>query len=453
MSESIQALWAKGLPLDAEIARFTVGDDREIDARLARQDVLGSLAHVQGIEAASLITPEDASTLREALRSLYVDACEGTLRPGPEDEDIHSALERLLTARLGEPGRRVHVARSRNDQVATDVALWLREQSIGAHREAIEAVEAALSFAKANADAPLVGMTHMQPAMPSTFGLWGCGYASLLLDDAALLRAAFDACDACPLGSAAGYGVPPSKAPIDRSVSARALGFSRVLEPVTAAQGGRGKPESTLLFALTQATATAARLAWDVVLFVHPDWGFVKLPDNFTTGSSIMPQKKNPDVMELMRGRAHTVRGALLEVIGLAGSLPGGYHREFQLLKAPLMRGVDAARSVLSILARVLPGVEVCEDRARAACRDEIYATERALELVVEGLPFRDAYRQVAAEVSDGVKFGPSEDPTPSLQGALDQIDERLTAARRWQEEREEKVQAAYAELLGASTD
>jgi argininosuccinate lyase len=442
---ALQTLWGKNqASVDALVAAFTVGDDREVDARLATQDVLGSLAHLQAISAAKLISEADAQALTEALRALYAEAVEGTLRPGPSDEDIHSAVERLLTERLGDAGKRIHVARSRNDQVATDVALWMREQALDAAREALTCADAALGFARAHASTPLVGMTHLQPAMPSSFGLWAAGYAGLWLDDAALLKAAFEAADACPLGSAAGYGVPKDKAPIDRAVAARALAFSRVVEPVTAVQGGRGKPEATLLFAMTQASQTCARFAWDVVLYVHPDWGFLTLPEAFVTGSSIMPQKRNPDVMELVRARAHTVRAALVEVLGLAGGLPSGYHRDFQLLKSPLMRGVDTARAVLRVVAHVLPGVEVNAERAAAACRNEIHATDRALGLVAGGAPFRDAYRQVSAEFSAGHQFPPS--APPDVLPSLDALSARAASLQSWLDDQRQRLTlAAFA--------
>lgn len=413
----MQTLWGKGAALDAQIAAFTIGDDRTIDAQLAVQDILGSLAHLQAISSAQLISADDTESLRVALQNLYAEAVRGELVPEDCDEDIHSAVERVLTSRLGDAGKRIHVARSRNDQVATDVTLWMRDQLLGALSEVLLCAQAAIAFAKRNENIPLVGMTHMQPAMPSSVGLWAAGYAASWLDDASLLCAALDAVDACPLGSAAGYGVPYDKAPIDRTIAAKALGLSRVLEPVTAVQGGRGKAESTVLFGAAQAVQTCARMAWDIVLYVHPDWGFVRLPDAFVTGSSIMPQKRNPDVLELVRGKAHGVRAALVEVMGLAGSLPGGYHRDFQLLKGPLMRGVGAAREILRVMAHVLGGLEVNAERAEAACRNEIYATDRALELVVGGVPFRDAYRRVAQEVTEGTQFAKSEGPRVQWEG------------------------------------
>jgi len=450
----MKTLWDKGATLDAEIAAYTVGEDRRIDGHLAAHDVLGSLAHVETLRQAELLTTADADSLQAELRRLYAQALAGELAPGPADEDIHSAVERILGERIpGEAARRVHTARSRNDQVATDVALWLRDNLLAALREMLDAAEALAEFAAPLGDAPLPGMTHLQPAMPSTFGLWALGYASLLVDDAALLRAAFDQANACPLGSAAGYGVPERLAPIDRKLCARLLAFARPVEPVTAVQAGRGKSESTALFALTQAAQTCSRLAADVVLYVNPRFGWLSLPDAFTTGSSIMPQKKNPDVMELVRGHAHIVQGALQETLSLPVGLTGGYHRDFQLLKAPTLRGIAAARSTLRITAHVFHHIEARTEAAEGSVTAELYATRRALQLVVEGVPFRDAYRTVAAEVRSGSL------PVDATKGDLPPCDEALTVTRRrvdalreWHDEQAQRIASATRRLVGGST-
>jgi len=428
----MKTLWDKGAAIDDQIAVFTVGDDRDIDAHLAVQDVQGSLAHVRTLLDAGLLTPDDAHTLTAELVRLLALARAGELRPEPQDEDIHSAVERKMTERLGTPAKRVHTARSRNDQVATDVALWMRTQLLEAHAELLTAVNAASAFAAAHADRPLPGMTHLQPAMPSTFGLWALGYGALLLDDAHLLRAAFEATDACPLGSAAGYGMPARLAPLDRASTATRLAFSRPVEPVTAVQAGRGKGEASVLFAFAQLATTCSRLAADIVLYVNPHFGWLALPDAFTTGSSIMPQKKNPDVMELVRGHVHGIHAALFEVMSLPAGMPGGYHRDFQLLKAPLLRGVQAGRAVIQIVGHVLAHLTVNADRALAACTPELYATHRALELVAAGTPFRDAYRQVAAEVAAGTLPSALATDLPDTTAPLTAVASRLTHARTW---------------------
>lgn len=447
----MKTLWDKGKPLDDEIADFTVGDDRAVDAHFAAQDVLTNLAHVQVLAAAGLLRPDEAEALTAALRGLYPLALAGELAPEPQDEDIHSAIERRLTQSLGEPGKRVHTARSRNDQIATDVALWLREQALGACAEALEAAGVAAAFAAAHQGEPLPGMTHLQPAMPSSFGQWAAGYAALLLDDAEALLHAFEAADACPLGSAAGYGIPAELAPIDRAMSAQLLGFSRPIEPATAVQGGRGKAEAALLSAMCQLSTTCARLAQDVVLYVHPSFGFMRLPVNFTTGSSIMPQKRNPDVMELVRGHAKIVQAALFEVLTLAGSVTSGYHRDFQLLKAPTIRGAGAARSMVRMVAHVLPGVEVEAERALSACSPELYATHKALELVIAGVPFREAYRQVADALDAGALPDATGRPVVDIGAALEQIRSRAAAIDGRRRARLLQIEGAREALLGTT--
>ncbi len=448
-SAKMRTLWDKGATLDAEIAAYTVGDDRRIDRHIAAHDVLGSLAHVETLRAAKLLSTADADVLRGELQALYRQAKNGQLAPGPADEDIHSAVERILGERVGDAARRVHTARSRNDQVATDISLWLRDNLLAALLETIHAAHALVEFAATTGDAPLPGMTHLQPAMPSTFALWSLAYASLLADDAALLQAAFEQANTCPLGSAAGYGVPERLTPIDRQLSARLLGFARPIEPVTAVQAGRGKAEAAALFALTQASQTCSRLAADVVLYVNPRFGWLSLPDAFTTGSSIMPQKKNPDVMELVRGHAHVVQGALHEVLSLPMGLPGGYHRDFQLLKPPTLRGVAAARSTLRITAHVFHHIEARSCTASAAVTPELYATRRALQLVVEGMPFRDAYRVVAAEVRSGsLPVDDLCDDLPPCDNALRQTRARLHALQSWHKSQAQTIALATDELM-----
>ena len=447
----MKTLWQKHGDLDQDVANFTVGDDRETDVHLARQDVLGSLAHVRVLEAAKVLSSSETAALTSSLVDLYALAERGELVPGSEDEDIHSTIERLLTEQLGETGKRIHTARSRNDQIATDVALWIREQALEIHGEAISTAKAIMVFAEENASVLMPGLTHLQPAMPSSFGLWAAGWASLLLDDVVTVRSVFDATDACPLGSAAGYGIPAEIVPIDRNLSADLLGFDRPAEPVTAVQCGRGKAESAVLFAMNQVTTTCARLAQDVVLFSHPTFGFLELPRSCTTGSSIMPQKRNPDVMELVRGHSQTVRAALLEVLGLAGSVAGGYHRDFQLLKAPLIRGITKGRAVLRIVAQVFPRLIVHRKKAHEACEPTIYSTHRALQLVTDGMPFRDAYAQVSRELNDGEVVANTNYSPPSITSASMQIQQRLVGEPEWHQAHRQRIERAYADLLSRS--
>ncbi len=357
----------------------------------------------------------------------------GELVPGPMDEDIHSAVERILTGKLGERAGRLHTARSRNDQVAVDIAMWGREKALEHAIGVLDVARRAITFARAHAHVLFPGMTHLQPAMPSSVGLWALGFASLLIEDVDLARDAWRASNTCALGSAAGYGVPKELVALDRHDTASLLGFDRPIEPVTAVQAGRGRAEASLLFCMAQTMGTLSKFAGDVVLYVNPEWGWLELGDAYTTGSSIMPQKKNPDVMELVRGQGHGVRAALLEVMSLPSSLPSGYHRDYQLLKAPLMRGVRATRASVEVMRHVFDGLEVREDACADSMSAELYATHRALELVASRVPFRQAYKQVASELEEGsIEAISSSFQAPDLTAQFARLQQRIDAHAVW---------------------
>ena len=286
-------------------------------------------------------------------------------------------------------------------------------------------------------------MTHLQPAMPSSVGLWALGFASLLLDDVTLARDAWKACNVCALGSAAGYGVPTDLVSLDRDYTASLLGFDRPIEPVTAVQAGRGRMEASLLFCMAQSMGTLAKFASDVVLYVNPEWGWLKLDDAYTTGSSIMPQKKNPDVMELIRGQGHGVRAALLEVMSLPTSLPSGYHRDYQLLKAPLMRGARSTSASVDVIRHVFDGLKVIEPACAQSMTPELYATHRALELVAARVPFRQAYRQVAQEIEEG-KLGSTTEASsqaPDISTQIKRMQQRINEHITWCETQTSRLQ------------
>jgi argininosuccinate lyase len=425
----MKTLWDKGTVVDDQIATFTVGDDRTVDVAFAYHDVIGSMAHVLTLHKANLLSQHDAHILGQELLILKERAQKNDLKPSLIDEDIHSTLERILTDQTGDVGKRIHTARSRNDQIATDVALWMRQYTLEVAHLVIESVRVLIELAEREKDTLLVGMTHLQPAMPSSIGAWALGYATLLLDDFNHVQSAYHQAQACPLGSAAGYGVPVDLAPLDRAYTATLLGFTRPLEPVTAVQGGRGKGEASFLFAAAQLANTCARFARDVVLYVNPHFNFLKLPTAFTTGSSIMPQKRNPDVMELIRGVAPVVQAALLEVLSLSSSLPSGYHRDFQRLKAPLLRGIDLTTQALAMIVHSVPHLQVNHQALDQGCPKEIDATRRALQLVVDGMPFRDAYKQVADEVFSNTLPSIDGPRIPPLDEAFKQIHRRLNQA------------------------
>jgi argininosuccinate lyase len=385
-------LWDKGVPLDERVLRYTAGEDHLLDARLVPYDVRGSIAHAGMLQGAGLLSAEDLAVIREGLEALAAEHAAGAWRIELADEDVHTALESRLTARIGEAGARLHLGRSRNDQVLTALRLYLKDEVEALRAGALEVAAALEALAAREAETPLPGYTHLQPAMPSSVPLWAGGFAAELRDDAVGLAAARRRLDKNPLGSAAGYGVP--LLPVDREATRARLGFAEVHAPATAVQLSRGKAEAQVLFEIVLLLQDLGRLAADLVLFSMRELGFVSLPPEMTTGSSIMPQKRNPDVFELVRGRTATAAACLAEVLGITAKLPSGYHRDLQLLKAPLFRGIDLARETLAVMAPALAGVRFHPDQIRLD--PELYAAEAAYRMVLEeGIPFRDAYRRV----------------------------------------------------------
>jgi argininosuccinate lyase len=385
-------LWDKGEPLDARVLRYTAGEDHRLDARLVPYDVRASIAHAEMLRGAGLLPEDDLAAIREGLTALAAEHAAGHWEIALEEEDVHTALESRLTERVGAAGARLHLGRSRNDQVLAALRLYLKDEVEVLREGALAAAVALDRLAERESGTPLPGYTHLQPAMPSSVPLWAGGYAAELRDDAEGLAAALRRIDKNPLGSAAGYGVP--LLPVDREATRASLGFAEVHEPVTAVQLSRGKAEAQVLFEIVLLMQDLGRLAADLVLFAMDELGFVSLPAEMTTGSSIMPQKRNPDVFELVRGRTATAHACLAEALGIVAKLPSGYHRDLQLLKAPLFRGIDLARDTLAIVAAALEGVRFHPERVRLA--PGLYAAEEAYRLVLEeGLPFREAYRRV----------------------------------------------------------
>jgi argininosuccinate lyase len=386
----VTRLWHKGEPLDERVLRYTAGEDHLLDARLVPYDARASIAHAEMLHGAGLLSAEDLAAIRDGLTALAADHAVGEWRIELADEDVHTALESRLTTKIGEAGARLHLGRSRNDQVLAALRLYLLDE-VAALRDGALAVAAALdNLGKREAATPLPGYTHQQPAMPSSVPLWAGGFAAELRDDADGLFAARRRLDRNPLGSAAGYGVP--LLPIDREATRRSLGFATTHEPVTAVQLSRGKAEAHVLFEIALLMQDLGRLAADLVLFNMKELGFVTLSPEMTTGSSIMPQKRNPDVFELIRGRTATAQACLVEVLGIAAKLPSGYHRDLQLLKAPLFRGIDLARDTLAIVVPALDGVRF----HAVELAPELSAAEEAYRLVLaEGVSFREAYRRV----------------------------------------------------------
>jgi len=386
-------LWDKGLPLDQRVLRYTAGEDHVLDARLTDYDVRASIAHAEMLAAQDLITAGDCQLICDGLRKLQASFDNGEWQITLDDEDVHTALETRLTADIGTVGGRLHLGRSRNDQVLAALRLYLRDAAddLGARVTSLQGAISAL--AERQGDVQLPGYTHMQHAMPSTVSLWCGGFGEAFQDAVDGLAAARRRLDKNPLGSAAGYGTPGL--PVDRELTTKSLGFAATQTPVTAVQLSRGKAESGLLFEITLLLQDLGRMASDLLLFYTQEFAYVSLPQEVTTGSSIMPQKRNPDVLELLRASSATAHACLDEALMITAKLPSGYHRDLQRLKAPLFRAIDLAAESVDIMAYLLQGLNFQVDNIRLDA--SIFATEEAYRLVLEqGLPFRDAYRKVA---------------------------------------------------------
>jgi argininosuccinate lyase len=391
-------LWDKGAPLDARVLAYTAGDDYQLDERLVRYDVQASLAHARMLHERKLLSDADLGAISAGLTELAAAHARGEWHIELADEDGQTALESRLTQKIGVAGARIHLGRSRNDQVLTALRLYLRdaarELAAGARRVANSLEE----LGAREADTALPGYTHMQQAMPSSVALWAGGFAAEIRDDADNLEGVLRRLGRNPLGSAAGYGTPGL--PLDRDATTRDLGFDSTQTPVTAAQLSRGKAEAHLLFEITLLMQDLGRFAADVLLFYTQEFGFVALPDAFTTGSSIMPQKRNPDVFELLRGRGATAQSTLYEALGIFSKLPSGYQRDLQLLKAPLFRGIDLATQTLDLLPSAIAAMSFRPQNIKLD--PSIHAAEQAYAMVIaENIPFREAYRRIAAKLKE----------------------------------------------------
>jgi argininosuccinate lyase len=391
-------LWDKGTPLDARVLAYTAGDDYILDNRLVRYDIQASIAHAEMLGVQGLLSAQDLGSIREALAAIGEEHAQGRWRITLEQEDCQTAIENLLTARIGAAGGRLHAGRSRNDQVLAALRLYLRDAAEALRLGAVAVAEALDALGNRHEATELPGYTHMQHAMPSTVALWAQGFAAEIRDDSVGLDLTQRRIGKNPLGSAAGYGTP--NLDLSREETRRRLGFAVIHEPVTAVQLSRGKAEAQLLFEITLLAQDMGRLAADLLLFYTQEFGFVTLPPAFTTGSSIMPQKRNPDVFELVRGRSAVAQAALNEVLGITQKLTSGYHRDLQLIKPPLFRGIDSCRQTLEILPSALDGVSFRPENIRLD--PGIHAAAAANALVAqEGIPFREAYRRVAEKLKD----------------------------------------------------
>jgi len=392
-------LWNKGTSATDAVEEFTVGDDRILDQRLARFDVMGSRAHIKMLEKIGLLTAEEYDVLDKGLSDIASEIENGTFVLEPDVEDIHSQVELLLTRRLGDVGKKIHSGRSRNDQVLLDVKLYLRDELRSLRDQVLELFEKLQNLSQRHKDVLLPGYTHQQIAMPSSFGMWFGAYAEALVNDMYMLGGAFRVINRNPLGSAAGYG---NSFPLDRAMTTQLLGFASMDYNSVAAQLSRGKGERSVASAIGSIALTLNKFATDCCMYMCPNFGFIHFPDNLTTGSSIMPHKKNPDVWEMVRGKCCRILSCENEINMMISNMPHGYHRDYQLLKDVLWPAVDSMHACLGITSYMLDYIEVNTSILDDPKYKYLFTVEEVNSRVLSGVPFRDAYRQVGLEVNEG---------------------------------------------------
>ena len=408
-------LWDKGFEPDTMIEEYTVGQDRELDLRLARYDVEGSLAHIAMLEKIGLLTADELRRLTDGLHEIAAEIEAGRFEIEPDTEDVHSEVELLLTRRLGDVGKKIHSGRSRNDQVLVDLKLFLRDELRGIARDVRTLFDRLQEQSERYREVLMPGYTHLQIAMPSSFGLWFGAYAETLVDDMRMLAAAWHIANQNPLGSAAGYG---SSFPLDRTMTTHLMGFETLHYNVVAAQMSRGKSERAAAAAIAAVAATVGRMAMDLCLFMSQNFGFVSLPDELTTGSSIMPHKKNPDVFEIMRGRCNCLQALPNEIALLTTNLPVGYHRDLQLLKEILFPATAEIRRTLRMADFMLAHLKVNDRILDERKYDYLFTVEDVNRLVLQGVPFREAYRRVGMAVQRG-EYRPTREVHHTHEGSI----------------------------------
>ena len=441
-------LWEKNVQMTAEIERFTVGRDREMDLYLAKHDVLGSMAHTTMLETIGLLTAQELEQILAELKNIYATAERGEFVIEDGVEDVHSQVELMLTRRLGDVGKKIHSGRSRNDQVLLDLKLFTRTQLHEIAEEVYNLFEELIVQSNRYKDVLMPGYTHLQIAMPSSFGLWFGAYAESLADDMLFLQAAYKLCNRNPLGSAAGYG---SSFPLNRALTTQLLGFDSMNYNVVYAQMGRGKMERNVAFALASIAGTIAKLAFDACMFNSQNFGFVKLPADCTTGSSIMPHKKNPDVFELTRAKCNKIQSLPQQVMLIMNNLPSGYFRDLQIIKEVFLPAFQELKDCLQMTAYIVNRIEVNEHILDDPKYDFIFSVEEVNRLAASGMPFRDAYKKVGLDIEAG-HFQPVKEVHHTHEGSIGNLcNDQIQALMKQNMEgfHFEKVQEAERKLLG----
>ena len=440
-------LWDKGTAINQLIETFTIGRDTEMDFFLAEFDVLGSLAHIQMLESIGLLTATELRLLSAALRGIYSDIKAGNFEIESGSEDVHTQVELMLTRKLGDIGKKIHSGRSRNDQVLLDLKLFTRSEIKAVVDQTFDLFEVLIAQSEEFKEVLMPGYTHLQVAMPSSFGLWFGAYAESLIDDLILMQAAYQIADQNPLGSAAGYG---SSFPLNRQMTTDLLGFESMNYNVIYAQMGRGKVEKNVAFALASIAGTLSKLAYDVCLFMSQNFNFVALPDELTTGSSIMPHKKNPDVFELLRSHCNHIQSVPNQILLMTNNLPSGYFRDLQLIKEIYLPAFAELKSCLAIASFAISNIKLNLKIMEDPRYDYVYSVEEVNKRVLEGVPFREAYRQVGESINNG-HFQPDKSLHHTHEGSignlcLSEVSERMAKIiNRFNFDRSEN---AFRELL-----
>lgn len=440
-------IWQKNIDVDSFVETFTVGQDREMDMNLAAADVLGSLAHTKMLTSIGLMTEQDLVEVQKELKNIYKEILAGNFKIEDSVEDVHSQVEMMLTERIGEAGKKIHSGRSRNDQVLVDLKLYFRSEIESIFKNTEELFNQLISLSNQYIAVLMPGYTHLQIAMPSSFGLWFGAYAESLVDDLQLLKAAWNVCNKNPLGSAAGYG---SSFPLNRTMTTNLLGFEDLNYNVVYAQMGRGKTERILAQAMSSIAATLAKFAMDVTLFINQNFGFISFPAHLTTGSSIMPHKKNPDVFELIRSRCNKIQALPNEIAMMTTNLPVGYHRDLQLLKENLFPAFQSLNDCLAIAKYMLENITIKDNILDDPKYDYLFSVEVVNNEVLNGVPFREAYRKIGLDIEEG-KFQPAKEVNHTHEGSIgnlcnDQIERMFKEVKA--DFGFEKVDAALESLL-----